>query len=514
MVECADGAFNYFSLAVSPEVAARFREKLSPLVLFCDTNFLFGILDIHVHPLVEVSNHLLRVIADHKLPFRLRYHEATLREIQATIAHYGGQLREHRWSQSLSRAAITTSFISGIELKYHQQNAKIGMDVDSFLRPYQHVDVLLKAQGIDVYKPLTDRLAERATLQAEYAQFLKEISKEKPDEVLSHDVTVLDCVRSFRTSAKSTLEAGALLVTCDYFLYLFELETSRKSKTYASVVLPNVFWQILRPFIPANQDFDRSFAETFAIPEFRTIGSGAAKACSKMLGLLAAYKDIPEETAARLLSNDILIDRLRAVEDDKQFQAQVDSAIALENQALLEERAALAKQVESLKADKERAETELEQQKQLAVSESVKAQELLLAKKKEVDEIAASRDAAQAKVKEASTKLAETEVAKTWTEEAVKEAEKRALRTAKVASVIVALIVSLMFEVAVHSVLRWDWLLIHPNSYGLQGCLCLMASFGIVGLWVKPWRKVLWVVGLFGVLFVALQILGGPAKTP
>lgn len=521
IAECADGAFNYFSLAVSPEVSARFREKLNPLTLFCDTNFLFGVLDLHVHPLMEVSNYLLGAIAGHKLPFKLRYHEATLRELQSSISHYADILRRHRWSQSLSRAATNSRYMSGIELKYHQRNAETGISVDLFLRPYQHVDVLLNERGIAIYKSSAARLTERATLQVEYEEFLKRLRKEKLPELIDHDVTILDRVRSLRNTAESTLEAGALLVTCDYTLYRFDSEQSRKANTYASVVLPNVMWQILRPFIPASQDFDRSFAETFAIPEFRTIGSGAAKACSKMLGLLAAYKDFPEETAARLLSNDMLIDRLRAAENDEQFKAQVESAIALENQGLLEERATMERQIESLKDDKESVQQELERLKQEAATEAIKAQGLLKEKKKEADELVASKGDAEAQAKEMREKVSAIEAARILAENVARqeadrrrEAEKQALHTAKVASIIVALLVSLIFEVVIHSIWRWDWLLRHPNSYGLQGSLCLMASFGIVGLWVRPWRRALWGVGLFGVLFGALQILGGPAKNP
>jgi len=409
IAECADGAANYFSLAVSPDVAQRFRERLSPLILFCDTNFLFGILDLHVHPLVEVSNELLDAISKHTLPITLRYHATTLRELQSSISHYGDILRRHGWTQALSRAATTSRFMSGIELKYHQKNAETGVDVDAFLRPYQHVDVLLKQHKIDIYRPSADRLTERATLEAEYQEYLKRLRKEKLYELIAHDVAVLDCVRSLRSNAATTLEVGALLVTCDYRLYRFDSDASRIAKTQASVVLPNVLWQILRPFIPASQDFDRSFAETFAIPEFRAIGSGAAKACSKMLSLLAAYKDFPEETAARLLSNGLLIDRLRAAQDDEQFQAQVESAIASENQTLLEERAALAKQVETLQADKERTEKELTEQKQAAE-----------AHKKETDTLTASKRDMEAKAKDASAKLVEMTAAKEATEKAAR----------------------------------------------------------------------------------------------
>jgi hypothetical protein len=493
IAECADGAFSYFSLMVSPDVANNYRENLSPLVIFCDTNFLFGILDIHVNPQVEVSHNLLKVISDNQLPFCLKYHERTLEEAVDTINYYAGELKKNHWPQSLSRAAMKSPYISGIALKYHQKNVETGIDVDSFLRPYQHIHLLLKGKGIDEYKPLEDRLIERGTLQENYIKFLESIYKKKPDGSIIHDVAVLDCVRSIRKSTKSTINAGALLLTCDYTLYRFDSNESRRSKSYGSVVLPNVLWQILRPFIPASQDFDKSFAETFAIPEFRTIGSGAVKACSKMLNLLACYKDFPEETAAKLLSNDLLIDRLRAVDNDEQFQELVDSAISAENQTLIEERAALAKQIDLLTTDKGRVEKDLEQQKQESSIEIAKAYELLNAKKKEAEELTIAKDNAQEKAR---------------------TAELKALRIRQFSSIIIALFTSLIFLVVINSVWRWDWLLLHPNSYGLQGCLSFMASFGIVGLCVKPWRKSLWGVGAFGILFVILQILGGPAKTP
>ena len=81
IAELADGTYSFFSLSVDPEVAARLRADLRPLTLFLDTNFLFGILDLHVHPQVGVSDQLVRAIPKRSLPFELCYHPRTLREI-------------------------------------------------------------------------------------------------------------------------------------------------------------------------------------------------------------------------------------------------------------------------------------------------------------------------------------------------------------------------------------------------------------------------------------------------
>jgi len=375
ITECADGAANYFSLAVSPDAAMRFRENLCPLKLFCDTNFLFGILDLHVHPLVDVSNNLLDVISKHELPISFHYHEATLRELRSSISYHGEILKRNKWQRALSRAAIESRLISGIELKYHQKNSEMGIDVDIFLRPYEHADVILEQRNISLYKPQDERLIERATIEAEYREYLKKICKEKTEAQISHDVEVLDCVRFLRKNVTNTLEAGVLLVTCDYSLYSFDSDMSREARTCASVVLPNILWQILRPFVPNNQGFDRAFAETFAIPEFRTIGSGSARACSKMLGLLATYQDFPEETAARLLSNDLLMLSLRAIQSDDQFKSRVESEIVSENKLLLESQDDLKKQIEKLKKDNEQFEKDLIEKKQAEIEKITREME-------------------------------------------------------------------------------------------------------------------------------------------
>jgi hypothetical protein len=285
-------------------------------------------------------------------------------------------------------------------------------------------------------------------------------------------------------------------------------------------VLPNVLWQILRPYISGNADFDRSFAETFAVPEFRTIGSGAAKACSKMLGLLATYREFSEETAAKLLSNDLLIDRLRAVQLDTQFQKEVESAVAAENTILLEEMATLARQVESLRLDGAMAELKIEQVAEAAARELAEARAAMLAKQSELEVAADSRRQAEARSAEFASSLAEMEKAKTAAVAAAEReaglrllANGRALRNAKLTSVLVALLVILAVEIAIHSVWKWGWLLRHPNSYGLQGCFSAFVACGIVGLWVVPWRKALWVTGGVGAVFVILQLLGGPSAS-
>lgn len=513
--QLADGAFNYFSLTVAPDVAEKFREKLSPLTLFLDTNFLFGILDLHVSAHVAVSNELLKSIEKYKLPFKLRYHQATEKEMLSTIDYYSFVLRERYWSQALSRAAVKSKNISGIELKYHQLNAETGIDVEIFLKPYKHVDILLKDKNISIYQKEEDRTNEITDLILEYQEFLESKKKPKPYEALAHDIKLLDTVRRMRSNAKSSLEAGALLITCDYLFYRFDWENSRKCGSKACTVLPNMFWQVLRPYIPSNLDFDRSFAETFAIPEFRTISSGAAKACSKMLSLLAAYKDIPEETAARLLSNDLLIDQLRTAQDDKQFQEYVESAIAKDNALLLEEKAALVKQLEQERAEKKAKDEVIEKERILYEQQRAKAEQILTENKKELESTKKLLENEKIRLTYEITKEkrakeeAETRVRKEAPDKA--NLEKSANIYATMAASAISLVLIGIFEILIHQI-SWQWLLQHQNSYGLQGAFDILLALTMFGIFRPKWRKWCWGGGLFAILLIILQLLGGPKK--
>lgn len=335
ITQLADGAFIYFNLTIPPEVARNFQAELNPLSIFLDTNFLFGILGIDVGPQVAVSNELINVINDYQLPFKLLAHERTIQELTTSIESKERELNSRNWSISISRAAAQSRYLSGVELMYHQRYAETGIDVESFFAPYKHADLLVSEKGIEIFSDEGSDRDEVHLLAAEYSDFLDKMGKLKMYELIDHDATVLHMVKTMRSKSTSTLDAIAIFMTCDFTLYRFDSNYCKEQGTLISTVLPNVFWQIIRPYIPSNEIFDKAFAETFAIPEFRTISSSSAQACSRMLHILAGYEDFPEETAKRMLSNDLLLQKLASAETDQEFQAYVDAEIVRENEALI-----------------------------------------------------------------------------------------------------------------------------------------------------------------------------------
>jgi len=506
IVQLADGAFSYYSLSAPPEVAQRLQDKLKELTLFLDTNFLFGLLGLHVNPLDAVSEELISVIRKNRLPFKLRYHEATLLEMRRTIIGITTDLKGRHWPQALSRAALRSPYVSSIERKFHEKNAVATLDPEAFFQPYEHPDVLLKDHDILIFRQPVDRLLQKNELIHQYEEFLTIRHREKPYEAIDHDMTVLDTVRHQRSKARSTLDAKALMITCDTILSRFDWQELRTDTEMACTALPNQFLQLLRPFVSASSEFDKSFAESFAIAEFRTIGS-SARASSKLLSLLSTYKDIKEETASALLANELLLEKLKKSKDDRQFKEFVDAALLAENSMLLEEVMASKKQ-----ADKERAERQAREAEKKRMEE-------------ERDELLLDKEDTERKLLSVSQELESTKSESAGTfkkmQESVEEAQKRAsvyqskLDTLHSAgSVLAAILLAGLFVFVSESWLfpDWQWLMNHPNSYALRASFYLAITSFLVGLFNKSWRAYLWwgSAGFAALLVIVVGLLGGP----
>lgn len=502
IAQLADGAFNYFSLATDPNTANRLRDNLSPLLLFLDTNFLFGVLGLDSNPQVAVSNELIKTIQRYDFPFDLKRHKRTEDELINTVNYYEEEFLQRRWSKSISSAAVKSRLLSGVEVKYHQAFVETGVDVQSFFRPYHHADILLNQKSIDLFDEFAsdeNTQVRNATLIADYEDFLKKKAKFKSYKTINHDMTVLDVVRQLRSKATSTLDAGALLITCDYNLYRFDWETSKKQGIQPCTVLPNLFWQILRPYIPSDENFSQAFAQTFAIPEFRTISSGAADACSKMVSIMAGYNNFPEETAERMLSNDVLIDKLRRAHDDEEFQRFIETEIVEENAQLLGENIALTQKFEVERTEKSRMSDSLEK-----ANELIEQKEIILTKEQEKRVLAEQEMKDEKERREVAEQKASKE-----NEERRKIEEKYKLFVMIGRAIIVGLILIGIFEIAIYS-LQWVWLINHKESYGLQGCIDILMMTISFLVFVPKYRKYKWFPVLLSIFLIILQLAGGP----
>lgn len=510
------GVFNYFSLMVDPETAIRLRKNLNRITIFLDTNFLFNILDIGDNYYLEVSKDLIEIINRYSLPFKLRYHQATEMEMHEAIANREADLRAQERVQEQSKYSNFSPVSHQGDSGRSQRNGVTPIGADSFRKRYEHEDVLLREKNIDVYRShrgqrsQLERQRERGELLEQYRQFLLSRGREKARVLLEHDITLLDTVHQMQSKAKTSLETGALLITCDYLLYRFDCEISQQQNRVACTVLPDIFLQVLQPFVPSSIDFDQTFKETFVIPEFRAIESKSREARSQLLNYLRAYDSLKEETAMQLLSNDLLLEPLHSPEDEH-FHKYLESVIQDQRaDVLLEEKAAVEKQLEQERVEKEAIQKKLEQERLLYQTEKAradKAEQLLRQRQKE------STSSLKRQMSNSGQNIEEINLARQAKEEAENRAKEEILARIKaerkverymlIMTIMVGIFLVGLFEFFVF-MFKWS----HPHSTGLQLAVDIFIGFVTVGTFHPKLRSACWGVGAIAVLAVILQFLG------
>lgn len=497
VAQLLDATFTFFALTVNDATAAYLSQSLKPLSLFLDTNFIFGLLGIHENPLSEASRELVSFVRGHSFPFTFYVHERTLKEIAATLEHVADRLLGRRWSPELSRAAITTGTGTGVELAYHRLNAESPVDPKIYLSKFDHMVDLLKDHGVKLYRPPQTEVIsveEKALKIAEYMHFVetKRPGKPKPYEALDHDIVVWISLQRQRKRTQSALDAGALFLTNDVLFRNFDWKYLRDGNV-GSVVLPGQLLQVLRPFVKATDDFDKRFVEAFVAPEFRAAQTDYEDTASQVLSYLTTFKDVPAETAVRILTNEMLLARLRQTEQgSEEFKELIESALIEDNAALLEEREALNAQIEEERIKTQTqlaAASALVRDSQTAIEEarsdaarreqSAREEERLLAaqeRQRLLDELTQQ----QARL-EQSLHGARTEERSSLHDELSRA--RTSLRKFRIVTAVAATLIGFVAILTLPHLLHWTYLHQSPHRSGLYGCALLL------------WSGICWTIG-------------------
>ena len=506
LVQLLDGTFTFFALTIDDATARYLRESIYPLNIFLDTNFIFGILELHSNPFVQVSKELIDIIRSNSFPFTLYYHEETLDEIQRTIRSIGARLKSQKWQSAISRAVLRTASLSGIELRFHEINANTPIDPDTFLSKYGNgLTEILKDYGFkiyrDSYRSSDEEEAELETKINRYEDFILE-NRNRPKSyiTLRHDIVVWETVNRLRRKGDSILDVGAVFLTADHYFFRFDWEYLSGKNQLGIVVLPNHFLQILRPLVPATENFDRRFVETFAIPKFRSINSEFTETQGKIITILNTYSDISEETAVRILSNSMLTESLKNVDASSQeFAEAIESALARDNELLLEEK-------EALKREKEEAlkRAALEERMRKKTEEELKQIE----EEKEAAESLAQEKKLQASQKEQRLRELQRELQQKdkSLQKLAEDKEKYDRYLRLMMGTIVAISGLILIFILPHW-LDWRWLNDHQRSLGLKASALLALAGLIWAIFDKDRLK--WSLGavVLGAALVFIQLL-------
>jgi len=484
VAQMLDAAFTVYALAVDKATTDYLQSSLSPVAVFLDTNFIFGLLEIHSNPLLELCPQIVATLRDNHFPIKQYYHPETLRELRRTIDAIGSDLQARKWQQSMSRLAARSEGVSGLERRFHELNGKAPTDPGLFMSQYDDLPGLLAEFGAEPWPtPLNgaDDVYARGEQVADYKEYLhtRKPPREKPYEAINHDIAVLRTVEELRETRRSggTLDAGAVFLTADLTFSRYVRERFRAKRESSPVILPNQFLQLLRPFIPSTEQFDRQFVEAFALPQFRAIGVDYSSTTSSVLQFLNTVRDMNEQTAARLLANRLLMESLRGVDrNSSKFEKLIETALMRDNATLLEER--------------EAARLETREAKDLAAALDRDKKAAVLRVAYEQDQREREASALLKQIDEHRTDL-ETErranaLRIDQLEQERSDRERRIARL-RVAVAVMAALVGVVLIWCLPALLDWQWLLRHPHKLGIMVIASL--SWAALSWWSLDWRR-------------------------
>lgn len=364
--QLADSSFTSFALTSDAETVNFLNQRYNNLTIFLDTNFIFGILDLHKNCEDASAREILEEVKKNRLPFKLAYHPETLSEFRRAFDARAMHIKASRWTRESSRVAITVTGLSPLEELFHKKNIEEEIDPSVFLDKYDHVDLMLKDLGLTEYNP-SNRTSDEEHVEIEsdvekYQAFYEKISNRKFKSYLGfkHDIVVIREVRRLNPRKTKFLDSNAFFISSDYTLAKFEKINYKRNWEINYVVSPSVFLQLIRPFIENDYNSNKRFIDTFSIPEFKSFDIDYSETRSKTLQILNDnYHETSFETKVKILRDQVILEKLVKVNEDYDKQIQIiENQIAIENQLLTTQKDEAIANIEKIRSDKEKVEAE------------------------------------------------------------------------------------------------------------------------------------------------------------
>lgn len=361
LAQLADATFTSYALTTDEQAQKFLNAGYPSLDLLLDTNFIFGILDLHKNTEDTAAKEILEEAQKNRLPFRLLYHPETLDEFRRTFDAKAMYIRATKWTRESSRIALTFRDISPIERLYHERNINEELDPVVFLEKYDHAELILKDLGFgECTLKDTDSLDDAAEIEEDIANYegfynTNYRRKRKTYSGFKHDIVVLRDVRSLNRIKSSFLKSKAFFISSDYILAKFEKNYYKKTREINYVISPSVFLQLIRPFIRSDYSSNKRFIDTFSIPELRAFDIDYSETRIKALQIINDnYHGASIETKIKIVRDEVLLGKLEQSKADYEHQVSlVESRIATENKHLEDLNKETTLEIEKITEEKE-----------------------------------------------------------------------------------------------------------------------------------------------------------------
>lgn len=348
----ASKAEKFYSLGIEKEDYNKIQSlQIKDLVVLVDTNILYSILNLHVHPEKTAIAELIRIAKDKQLDIRIVYLPKTYTELQKAKNYLEKLIPKERFKISQIQALLHSNKLDPFARQYYESKLKNS----DFPHPSEKISYamdFLKQLDVILYNNRFPHLEENETYInskiAEYFDFQRyynnlceergyDFHLNKDDKKIEHDIFLRECVKELKSKYSNDNELRFICLTLDRSLVHFDNYTLRKeSHTNSKVVnpsfiSPSIFIKKIRPFIPiTTNNYRKAFISSLTAPSFEKESDEETILVQKSMTYFKNLGIEDEEIILKCIKRELFLEDFAKHEKDKTSEEFIKSEIAIE----------------------------------------------------------------------------------------------------------------------------------------------------------------------------------------
>jgi hypothetical protein len=431
----ASRAEKFYSLGVEKEDYDKIQNlQIRDLVVLVDTNILYSVMNLHVHPEKTAINELIRIAKEKQVDIRIVYLPKTYSELRKAKNYLEKLIPRENFKISHIQALLNSDKLDPFARQYYESKLKNS----EFPHPSERITYAteyLKQIDVKVYNNRFPHLEENETYMntkiIEYLDFQRyyndlcdekgyDFHLNKDDRKIEHDIFLRESVKELKAKYSSENELRFICLTLDRSLvhfdnYILRKESYNKSKTInPSFISPSIFTKKIRPFIPiTTNNYRKAFISSLTAPSFEKQSDEETILVQKSMTYFKNLGIEDEEIILSCIKRELFLEDFAKHEKDKTSEEFIKSEIAFEidklkkhTEQLEAEKSKIIKEKEILSEEKEITVSKLEttvNQKDTAIS-SLELRLLKLEEEKQKDREDRKREQEQADLEKRKNK--------------------------------------------------------------------------------------------------------------
>lgn len=368
----ASRAERFYSLGIEKEEYEKIKNlKITDLVVLADTNILYSVLNLHVHPEKNAIAEVVRIAKEKQIDLRIVYIPKTYTELQKAKTHIEKLIPRETYKIAHIRSLLASDKLDSFARKYYEDKLQ-NSDIPHPSEKITYASDLLKASGIVIYNNRFPSLEddekgfnEKVAQYYDFERFYNNLCEEKgydfhlskDDKKIEHDVFLREGVKSLKSKFADENELRFICLTLDRSLIHFDQYSLRNENrglqkvTNPNFITPSLFIKKIRPFIPiTTNDYRKAFISSLTAPTFEKEDDKNSMLIQKSMTYFKNLGIDDERIIFNCIKRELFLEEFSKHERDNTVEEFIKSEIA--------------KEIDALKSDKASLEEKLSQEKQ------------------------------------------------------------------------------------------------------------------------------------------------------